>query len=225
MRLINQQRNKFNILPLFAVATLGLNLVTLAILMFHNSILQTLGGKLPQSLAQLVDGRAITLDSQENLERHPETIRRFVGESLTLMFTWSNKQPPNIVWSASSLLLSDNLRRRFESEFLQGIPVNNAATPPADLESLFVIKTISQPKQIGNGRWQIDILANRITFTRYDKSGLAIPFRKKIVVQALDTQAISQPDASIPIHSAIYRLGEARLEIANICNIQDQTCP
>ncbi|WP_370469282.1 hypothetical protein [Brasilonema sennae] len=226
MMLFNQNNKKNNFLPVFVVATFGLNVLTILLLMFHQSMLKRLSGQLPQSLVQLVDGRAITIGSQENLERNPETIRRFVGETMTMMFTWSDKQPPQIVWQATSELLSGDMRRKFEVETTQGIPKGVLANPGGNAESLLLIRRISQPEKIADGQWQLEIVANRLIFAGYNsKDGEAIPFNKKILIRALDTQAISIPNVENPLYSAIYRLNEARLEIANICDIQQKKCP
>ncbi|MGH8001848.1 MAG: hypothetical protein ACREPR_21075 [Brasilonema sp.] len=225
MMLLNKKTKKTNILPVFVVATFGLHVLTILLLMFHQNMLKRLTGQLPQSLVQLINGRAITVDSQENLERNPETIRRFVGETMTLMFTWSDKQPLQAVWQASSELVSGDVRRKFEIETTQGIPQNVLANAGAKAESLLLIRRISQPEKIADGQWQLEIVANRLIFAGYNsKAGEAIPFNKKIVIRALDTQAISIPNVQNPLHSAIYRLNEARLEISNICDIKEKSC-
>lgn len=222
--LFNQNNKKTNILPLFVVATFGLHLFTILLLMFHSSLLKRLSGNLPQSLVQLVDGRAITVDSQENLERNPETIRRFVGETMTMMFTWSDKQPPQTVWQTTSELLTGDIRRKVQAEIAQGIP-KNVLVNPVGAESVLLVRSISQPEKIADGQWQVEIAANRLIFAGYNnKNGEAIPFNKKIFIRALDTQAISIPNPQNPLDSAIYRLNEARLEISNICDIKDKTC-
>ncbi|NMG21143.1 hypothetical protein [Brasilonema bromeliae] len=224
--LFNQKKNNTSILPVFVVATFVLNVLTILLLMYHQSMLKRLSGQLPQSLVQLVDGRAITIDSQENLERNPETIRRFVGETMTMMFTWSDKQPQQIVWQATSELLSGDVRRKFEVETTQGIPKGVLANPGGNAESLLLIRRISQPEKIADGQWQVEIVANRLIFAGYNnKMGEAIPFNKKILIRALETQAISIPNVENPLYSAIYRLNEARLEIANICDIKQKKCP
>ncbi|KAB8332974.1 hypothetical protein SD80_013950 [Scytonema tolypothrichoides VB-61278] len=224
--LFNQKKNNTSILPVFVVATFVLNVLTILLLMYHQSMLKRLSGQLPQSLVQLVDGRAITIDSQENLERNPETIRRFVGETMTMMFTWSDKQPQQIVWQATSELLSGDVRRKFEVETTQGIPKSVLANPGGNAESLLLIRRISQPEKIADGEWQVEIVANRLIFAGYNnKMGEAIPFNKKILIRALETQAISIPNVENPLYSAIYRLNEARLEIANICDIKQKKCP
>jgi hypothetical protein len=223
--LFNPKNNKTNILSIFVVATFGLHLFTILLLMFHDSLLKRLSGKLPESLVQLVDGRTITVGSQENLERNPETIRRFVGETMTMMFTWSEKQPPQTVWQATSELLAGDFRRKFQAEIAQGIPKNVLVNAVGNAESLLLVRSISQPEKIADGQWQVDIAANRLIFAGYNnKIGEAIPFNKKIFIRALETQAITIPNVQNSLDSAIYRLNEARLEISNICDIQDKTC-
>ncbi|MBD0389755.1 MAG: hypothetical protein ICV54_25455, partial [Nostoc sp. C3-bin3] len=99
MQLLKPENRKNNPLPLLAVGTFGLHVFTLLLLIFNGSMLQELGRQLtPQTLVQLVDGRTITVDPQPNLERQPEAIRRFVGETMSLMLTWSQQQPPTQVW-------------------------------------------------------------------------------------------------------------------------------
>lgn len=224
--LFNQKKNNTSILPVFVVATFVLNVLTILLLMYHQSMLKRLSGQLPQSLVQLVDGRAITIDSQENLERNPETIRRFVGETMTMMFTWSDKQPSSIVWQATSELLSGDVRRKFELETTQGIPKGVLANAGGNAESLLLIRKISQPEKIADGQWQLEIIANRLIFAgSNNKNAEVIPFNKKILIRALETQAISIPNVENPLYSAIYRLNEARLEIANLCDIKQKKCP
>lgn len=226
MSLLGQKNNKinFSILPIFAVASFGLNLVMLLVLMFHWSMLQRLNGTLPKSLVQLADGRAIGADSKPNLERNQETIRRFVGEATTLMFTWSEKQPQQTVWQITSQLLSGSIQNKLSTQITQGIATNTFNNPIQGAEGLLVIRHLSSPEKIGDGKWKIQIMANRLFFTGYDKIGEAIPFNKQILVRALDTNPIASPEAPTPLHSAVYQLGEARLQIYNICDIQDKSC-
>ncbi len=225
MQLLKPDNKKQSFLPLFAVGTFGLNLLALLVLLFHGSMLQQLGRQLtPQSLVQLTDGRVITADPTQNLERQPQTIRRFVGETMTLMLTWSQQQPPEIVWEISSDLLTSNLKQKYQPEILNPNTVNQFGGNRRT-ESVFVIQNISQPTKIEDGKWRLEIIGNQLIFSDSDRLGKSIPFNKQILVQATDTQASSLPDAApIPLHLAAYRLGEARLEIYNICDIQDKNC-
>jgi hypothetical protein len=226
MQLLKPENNKRNNpLPLLAVGTFGLHLFSLLLLVFHGSMLQDLSRQLtPQSLVQLVNGEAITVDPQQNLERQPETIRRFVGETMSLMLTWSQQQPPKTVWEVSSQLIANDFKQKFQSEITNFNPDAQFDNVNRGTENIFVIQRVSQPTKIGDGRWKVEIQANQLTFSGSDKLGKSIGFNKQILVRAIDKPATSLPNAAPPLHLAAYRLGEARLEIYNICDIQDKNC-
>jgi len=219
MQILKSENKKSSILPLFAVATFGLHLLTLLVLFFHWSMLQQLQRRLtPQSLVQLADGRAITVDPKQNLERDPETIRRFVGETMTLMLSWSQQQQPKAVWEVSSELIANELQPKLQSEIS---PTENLSK---GTENVLVIQRVSQPTKIENGKWKVEMFANQIIFTNSDRLGKSISFNKQILVRAIDEQAASLPNSPLPLNLAAYRLGEARLKIYNICEIQDKKC-
>jgi hypothetical protein len=222
MRLIPQQTNKQNIFPLFAIATFSVSALTLLLLLFHSSILKTVSTELPASLVQLIDGKAITVKTQDNLERHPEVIRRFVGETMTLIFTWSEKQSALSTWQDTSSLLTEEIRQTFESEFIQSS--GNLINSSNNIESIFIIKQLTQPEKISEGKWQIQISANRILSRNNVQTQNAESFTKRILVKAEDNQIISLPKSPTPLQSAIYRLSEARLRIYKVCEIKDKKC-
>jgi hypothetical protein len=225
MQLLKSETRKNSILPLLAVGTFSLHLFTLLLLMFHGSMLQLLSQRLtPRTLVQLANGNAITVDPKSSAERHPETIRRFVGETMTLMLTWSSQQPQATIWETSSSLLATNLQSKFLSE------INNlnfsgkfGNTNRSD-QHILVIQRISRPTGLREGEWKVEILANQIIFNNSDNLGRSIPFNKQILVRAIDESPISLPTTPLPWHLAAYRLGEARLEIYNICDLKDKNC-
>jgi hypothetical protein len=91
-------------------------------------------------------------------------------------------------------------------------------------EHVLVVQKISQPTQIADGKWKVEMLANQLTFTNSDNLGTSVSFNKQILVRARDEQATPLPEAPLPWHLAAYRLGEAKLEIYNICEIKDHNC-
>jgi hypothetical protein len=216
VQILNESK-KSSILPLFAVATFGLHLFALLVLMFHWSMLQQLKQRLtPQSLVQLIDGRAITVDPRTDLDRHPETIRRFVGGTMTIMLNWSQQQQPKTAWQISSELVAKELQPKLESE------INPTENLSKGTENVLVIQRISQPTKIADGKWKVEMTANQIIFTAGDKLGKSSPFNKQILVTAIDQPATSLPNLPIPLHLTAYRLGEARLKIDNICKIEEK---
>lgn len=225
MQILKPENRKNNPLPLLAVGTFGLNVFTLLLLLFNGSMLQQLGRKLtPQSLVQLVDGRTITVDPEPNLERQPEAIRRFVGETMSLMLTWSDQQPPTQVWEITSQLVADNFKQKLKSELTNLNQDSQFENVNRGAENVLVIQKISQPTKIGDGQWKVEMFANQLVFNGYDRLGKSISFNKQILVRAIDEPATSLPNAALPSHFAAYRLGEARLEIYNVCEIKDKNC-
>ncbi len=166
----------------------------------------------------------ITADPQENLERQPETIRRFVAETMNLMLSWSQQQPPTTVWEISSQLVADDFKQKMKSQVINLNPDSQFENVNRGTENVLVIQKISQPTKIGNGQWKVEMFANQLTFSSYDKLGKSTSFNKQILVRAINEPATSLPNAPLPSHFAVYRLGEARLEIYNVCEIQDKNC-
>ncbi|AFY45054.1 hypothetical protein [Nostoc sp. PCC 7107] len=225
MQILKTENKKSNILPLFAVVTFGLNVFSLLLLMFHGSMLQALKQQLtPQSLVQLIDGQAITVDPKPSIERYPETIRRFVGETISLMLTWSEQQPPQTAWDISSQMISNNIKQKLLLELTNLKSGSQFQTINKGSEYVLVIDSISQPTKITDGAWKLDMYAHQLSFTNYDKLGQSNPFNKQILVRVVDEAGTSLPDKPLSWHLAAYRLGEARLEIYNICDIKDKNC-
>ncbi|MEH2275117.1 MAG: hypothetical protein V7K40_10110 [Nostoc sp.] len=225
MQILKPENRKNNPLPLLAVGTFGLNVFTLLLLLFNGSMLQQLGRQLtPQSLVQLVDGRTITVNPQPNLERQPEAIRRFAGETMSLMLTWSDQQLPTQVWEITSQLVADNFKQKLKSEITNLNLDSQFENVNRGAENVLVIQKISQPTKIGDGQWKVEMFANQLVFSGYDRLGKSTSFNKQILVRAIDEPATSLPNAALPLQFAAYRLGEARLEIYNVCDIKDKNC-
>ncbi len=217
MQTLNTDNNQNNIIPLLAIGTFGLHLFTLTLLMFHGGMLQQIKRKsIPQTLVQLEGGKVITADAKSSLERNQETIRRFVGETMTLMFTWSPKHSSTVVWDVTSDLLRDDLKREFASKF-------NSFELESPEQNVLVIQKISQPEVIADGKWKVEIFAHRLIFSRGDNLGKSIPFNQQILVETKD-EITSLPRVPTPLNFAVFRIGEARMQIYNICDIQDKNC-
>ena len=225
MKLFQSDNQKKNILFLFALGTFGLNFIILLLLFFHETMLQQLSQQLaPQSLIELADGRVILADPETNLERQPETIRRFVGETMTLMLTFSSRQPQNEILAISSALLMDRFKPKFQTEMMKLNQKNQIASNNRSTESVLIIERISQPIKIGVGEWKVEIRANQLIFSGSDLLGKSIPFNRQILVRAIANNPLALPDNPLPWHLATFRLGEARLEIYNMCDLQQKNC-
>lgn len=225
MRLSHREkRNNNALLPAFAVFTFGFHVLGLMLLMFHGSMLDRLKEQfIPESLVQLADGRTVTVDSQKNLERHPETIRRFVAETITFLLTRSEKQPPELVWKVGSGLLTRNLQLRNSEEILN--PSQKSLNGERITETVLIIQKVSQPEKLAEGNWQVELEAYQLVFTANNKLGEPRAFNKKILVRAVDEPTVFLPTNPLSWHLTAYQLGEARLEIYDICDLKAKTCP
>ncbi|MDJ0774102.1 MAG: hypothetical protein QNJ49_11870 [Mastigocoleus sp. MO_167.B18] len=193
--------------------------------MFHNTMLQQVKRKtLPETLVQLADGRTIGVSATGNLERNQPTIRRFVGEAMTLMLTSSKNLPPSLIKEIASPLLSEDFSQKLNSknnniDFNYGLDRNSRNT-----EHVLAIAKISQPEEISKGKWKVDIYANHLTFKGTEKTGTSVPFNKQIFVRAIEKSKLTPNQSGIPANLAISALQEARLEIYNICELKDKKC-
>ena len=238
MQILKEKRN--GVFPAFVLITLICQgivlLMTLAIL----GSTKKLANQPTPSLVQLVDGRAIKVAPQAYLDRKPETIRRFVNETMALMFSWSgtlspatleeakspqpdpgievktNEGKPLKVTSASweaSFALSEEFRK----PFVQTI----AKLTPQDVfqgkgsQGLLVIRRISEPRMVEgeDGAWKVALVANLVLFSSKNKVGNAIPFNKEVFVKAIDPPALPLEEKSSGLAQIVYRTRQAGLEI------------
>jgi hypothetical protein len=102
--------------------------------------------------------------------------------------------------------------------------MNQVASNNRNTEGVLIITSISQPINIGTGEWKVEMQANQLIFSGSDLLGKSIPFNRQIFVRAIAKQTISLPENPFPWHLATFRLGEARLEIYNMCDLQQKNC-
>ena len=87
-----------------------------------------------------------------------------------------------------------------------------------------ILQRVSQPTQIEDGKWKVEMLANQLSLTSFDPLGNSTPFNKQILVRAIKDSETPLPNTPLPLSLSVHRLGEARLEIYNICDIKDKNC-
>ncbi|MEO1378593.1 MAG: hypothetical protein AAFW70_30895, partial [Cyanobacteria bacterium J06635_10] len=100
VRLLEKRKRKGNLLVTFAVATFGLHLLTLLLLIIQGLTIRQLSVQKPPTSVQLVDGKPVNNDSE--LQRKPEKIREFVSKTMISMFNWSGKLPAQNINQATN---------------------------------------------------------------------------------------------------------------------------
>lgn len=224
-----------NLLPMFVVISLAIGALNL-LLLLSLSIATVRVAKRPEPrLVQLDGGRSVLVESIDHQERSPETIRLFTKETLTMMFTWNavtqtrdaagtvqttTDQGVNVggarattkSWQASFALSED-----FRGPFLEAV---GQMTPDEifanKAQSVFNIESLSDPLNIGDGEWVIEVVANLIIFDQQTPRGRAIPFNKKIYIRAIEPPSDPLLRDASPIQAAVYQVRSAGLEITEI---------
>ena len=97
MQILNTKKrfDSSDILPLFALGTLALQVLILLLLFGNMWNTWAIARKPAPSMVQLLDGRSVAMEPVDHLARTPEDVRRFVKDSMAMMFTWSSKISSN----------------------------------------------------------------------------------------------------------------------------------
>lgn len=230
-----------NILPLFVLFSSIINLIIFIQLCLTTFWVARLAKKPPPALVQLVDGQIITVAPTDSLQRQPENIKRFVQETMTLMFSWSSHLPadndqtplsqtrpdPGIKISnsrnrittpswAASFALTEDFRTAFLTELAELTPQSIWRSKTA---VFLAINRIGEPQKIAQGKWKVKLVANLLTFENSDAVGKGIPFNKEIYVRAVTPSLSPLPTSASEYQKTAYRIREAGLEIYKITDL------
>lgn len=239
---------KSEVMPLFVLATGVLQILILFLLLFEGVWLSRLSRKSPPTLVQMVDGKAVQVAPMESLDRTPETIKHFVGQTMALMFNWSGTLPPapesgkkNVPQpdpgipiktkgidsrggekvTTPSWEASFALAENFRPAFLQKL----ATLTPRSIFSggtqvMLLVNHLSEPQQLEPGKWKVKMVANLLTFDQGDNAGKAISFNKDVYVSSIDTPPLPLPEGVSSLHRTAYQIRQAGLEIYAIRDLQ-----
>ncbi len=241
VRLLEKRKRKGNLLVTFAVATFGLHLLTLLLLIIQGLTIRRLSVMKPPTFVQLVDGKAVNNSSV--LQRKPEIIREFVSKTMISMFNWSGKLPAQNINQAtnpkkdlgisiktprggnkkvttsswiSSFAFSEDFRKGFLSAVAELTPpeVFSSKSNQAILAELN-IKRVYPPQQIEPGKWRVGMVANLVQKRGNDRK-IVTPFNKDIFVQAIDSFDYPMATNLTDLQKAIYATRRDKLEIYEI---------
>lgn len=238
-----------DLLPFAVLVGIGLNSVVLLLAVGNSIGLSAIARKPAPSLVQLVGGKSIATEPVDPNQRTPDVVRQFVKSSLGMMFTWNAKvqvADPNAAAASSSAVTDPGvqlngadgssgrvttaswqssfaLAEDFRNQFLLQIA---KMTPPeifsGNAQSVLSIESISDPKPVANGQWQVDMVSNLLIFDSQFPQGRAIPFNKSIFVKAVEPALDPLPDSSTPIQKAVYTMRQSGLEVTEMQDIDVQ---
>ncbi len=239
VRLLGTKKRKINILTTFAIATFGLHLLTLILLVFQGLTIRQLNLRKPPTFVQLIDGQPV--NKLDNLEREPEAIRQFVSKTMIAMFNWSGKLPPQTIEQVSqpkkdagivirttnggnnrvatsswlaSFALSEDFRQGFLSTIAQMTPSEVFSQNSSQaMTAKLLIKRVDPPQQISPGQWRVSMVAELIQQKRGDERKVIVPFNKDLLVRATDNFDYPLPQRATNLQKAIYSVRTDKLEI------------
>ncbi len=239
-----RKRPTVSFLAIFAIATLGLHLFTLLLLIFQGLNIRKLNLQKSPVFVQLIDGRPVTVPN--DMEREPEAIRQFVSKTMTSVFNWSGTLPPQTIEQVtnptidpgitvttpqggkkvttsswiSSFALSEDFRRGFLSQIAAMTPQEVFSNNPNQVISAqLIIKRVYPPVKIAPGKWEVGMVANLIQKKHSDNREIIIPFNKDLLVQAVDTFVYPLADTTTDLQKAIYSIRSEKMEIYEIRNL------
>ncbi|WGV29072.1 hypothetical protein QI031_31425 (plasmid) [Halotia branconii CENA392] len=201
-------------------------------------------GKKQLALVQLSSGESVIAQAVEPSERSNEVIKKFISDTFIKMFNWdglvktfNEKGEPitkqdtgidvgrtegsngRVTTSAYEAAFAISEKQDFRTAFLRKLAVMTpAGIFNGDTQVSLIPRFISDPRKIKDGKWEIDLVATLVTFTRVDNAGQGISFNKTITVEAIDTpQEI--PGGTTALAKSIYQSRRLGLEITQIVDL------
>lgn len=222
-----------DILPLaFAGLSVAMLAIAIALLWLAFSFSKLAYQKAP-TLVQQVDGRAFTVRPSDYLHREPEVIRRLVSDWVVMTFTWGklpgkedaektvddgvavsgSKKIATATWEASFLLAPD-----FRDAFLDQLATEIVPEGIFDgtTSAVIVPQQISPPQTVGEGRWQVDLIATRVVFDEAHPAGVTIPFNRRLYLRAIEPPDSPLIENASDYQKVVYRMLESGLLIEEI---------
>ncbi|MDJ0735801.1 MAG: hypothetical protein QNJ47_17350 [Nostocaceae cyanobacterium] len=245
VRLLGQKKRTGSVLTTFAIATFGLHVLTLFLLIIQGLNIRNINVRKSPTFVQLINGQPVNVT--DDLQREPEAIRQFVSNTMISMFDWSGNLPaanieqvaepkidPGISitipkkggkkvttssWIAS-FALSEDFRKGFLTTIAEMTPpeifsLNSKQAMTAQLR----IKRVYPPEKIAPGEWRVGMVADLIQKKRSDDRKVITPFNKDFLVRAVDTFPYPLPEKMTDQQKAIYNMRAERLEIFEMRNL------
>ncbi|MBO3458433.1 hypothetical protein G7B40_025260 [Aetokthonos hydrillicola Thurmond2011] len=245
LRILSSGQSVSNPIAIVAVSSLVISILSLFIQIANYGATSSLSRKEAPSLVQLVDGSTVNVKALDPKERSAEVIKKFVSDSMVKMFNWdglmlSNSRDGEVVtkadkgveiklkkgigrvttkaWEAAFALTE---KEDFRASFLKKLA---ELTPPGafsgNIQTSLVPRYVSEPRKIREGKWQVDIVATLVTFSKEDNAGSGIGFNKTVTVQAISTPQF--PPETTEIAKKIYQTRKSGLEITEITDLDLQ---
>ena len=178
--------------------------VIIFLLIFQGSLLVQVKNKPAPTLVELSDGSSIKVGAIGSLERSNATIKKFVKQNLSLLFTWNGQlsktekgqkiivPDPGVQVNDGVLVTTSTWVGSFslESDFQKSLLKEIAALTPEGVfqrkkQVLLNISKLGEPVSIAPGEWTVEMIAS---LDAYEGSlpQKIIRFNKQIYLRAIE---------------------------------------
>lgn len=232
--LLSRQRlldgNNKSLLAILQLAILGFSSMTLLFVMFLMVRVNRIVNRQP-TFVQLTNGETVYISERERNYRRPEVIRQVVNDWTMLSFNWDGTLPgsdepdegvavdgvrgrvPFSVSIASFLLepeLGSEMLQLFATEIVPRGVFNG------ELRQVITIEHISDPRQIAEGRWEVDMVSTRRLLDRRNGSQQAIPWNRTYTLQAVEIPSSPLGEEASRVEQLVYDTQSSGLQIIDI---------
>jgi hypothetical protein len=213
-------------IALIFMMTVATNAISILIFIFTGLIM--IHSRPRNSFVQLTNGKVIQVTAAQVYERTPQTIRKFVKDSLTLMFNWNGyytdpvtketkfdvgipigdgkRRVPTVAMYAS-FAFQEQIRTPMLEQIAPLVPANlfDPIAPGQTISSkprcILIIYYLGDPLPVSQGVWKIEVVSGLIQFDPLNPQGkLRTEFNKIIRVRAVE-----------PSPTAIYNPSEPEI--------------
>lgn len=232
--------SKFGLLTVMAFS---MAVISLLVQFFNYGAIRRLVSQQVPTLIQLSSGETIRAKAVAPDERSDEVIKKFVSDTFIRMFNWdglvqtfndrgeaetqqdngieikTGNQTKKISAKAYEASFAITEKEDFRGAFLRKLA---EMTPDGvfngNSQVSLIPRFISEPRKLRDGRWEVDLIATFVTFSRNNNAGEGIAFNKTITVEAITTPQ-KLPNNTTELAKKIYTARQAGLEITQIVDL------
>jgi len=218
-----------NLLALCFLALTGFNALILIFILFVYFRINILAAR-KTTFVQLVNGETLVVSERDRYWRYPSVIQNTVRTWTELTFNWDNKIPgtnetdtgvrvgkggkriPTSTYFAS-LLLEPEFAKAALSEIAELVP---SSVFSGKLRSTVMISYLSEPREIRQGEWEVDMIATRLLVDRTLGTDERIPFNRTLRLKVVEIQKSPLGQNASAFEQKVYEIRSAGLEITRI---------
>ena len=232
-------KNKY---PVYVIVSMALNGLSVVLLGICTLAIIRLAYRPVPTLVQSETGEILKTEPAPFWHREPSVIKNFVGQTFTLLFSWSGmaklpneagelvtqrdpgvKLNNNDVITTPAYEASYALAAEFRESFREKIANLTPGTVWNGKTQVHIeFITIGEPQPIAKGRWKVNLVASLIIRSPTKPSGRALPFNKTVYIRAIDTPPLPLPDEATPLQQTVNNIRLSRIEIDKIQDLEDK---